>query len=145
MCAPICTRWFRLVPAEPLSPLACADTATATTQTWAVMRRSLDAASVLSSDDLSDYDVISSSDGHRSLDSSIADLGHVHAPLREPPPLAPARDRFDTAALAPDDIQAYVQNAVPAAAAAALVRGADGELRTVRVYVDGVWDPFQAR
>ena len=48
-------------------------------------------------------------------------------------------------ALAPDDIQAYVQNAVPAAAAAALARGADGELRTVRVYVDGVWDPFQAR
>ena len=110
------------------------------------MRRSLDAASVLSSDDLeSDYDVIS--DGHHSLESSIADLGHVSggaATLREPAPLPPARDRFDTVALAADDIQAYVQKAVPAAASA-FVRGPDGELRTVRVYVDGVWDPFQAR
>ena len=110
------------------------------------MRRSLDAASVLSSDDLeSDYDVIS--DGHHSLESSIADLGHVAggaATIREPPPLQPAQERFDTVALSADDIQAYVQRAVPAAASA-FKRTADGELCTVRMYVDGVFDPFQAR
>ncbi|KAI0717341.1 hypothetical protein C8Q72DRAFT_866847 [Fomitopsis betulina] len=111
----------------------------------AAMRRSLDATSMFSTDDLSDYDVIS--DGHNSLESSIADLGHVagSAALREPAPLQPARDHYDTAALSADDIQAYVRNASPAAAASALTRSADGEFRTVRVYVDGVWDPFQAR
>ncbi|KAH9839880.1 uncharacterized protein C8Q71DRAFT_795133 [Rhodofomes roseus] len=109
------------------------------------MRRSLDVMSVLSSDDLSDYDVIS--DGHQSLESSIADLGHVAggaATLREPAPLPAAQERFDTIALTADDIQDYVQKAVPAAAPA-FKRGSDGELRTVRVYVDGVFDPFQAR
>lgn len=109
------------------------------------MRRSLDAVSVLSSDDLSDYDVIS--DGHQSLESSIADLGHVAggaATFREPAPLQSAQERFDTIALTADDIQAHVQKVVPATASA-FKRAADGELRTVRVYVDGVFDPLQAR
>ncbi|KZT65612.1 hypothetical protein DAEQUDRAFT_746933 [Daedalea quercina L-15889] len=100
---------------------------------------------MLSGDDLSDYDVIS--DGHQSLESSIADLGHVAggaATIREPAPLQPAQERFDTIALSADDIQSYVQKAVPASSSA-FKRTADGELRTVRLYVDGVFDPFQAR
>ncbi|KAH9924741.1 uncharacterized protein B0H18DRAFT_1172766 [Fomitopsis serialis] len=108
------------------------------------MRRSLDVVSVFSSDDLSDYDVIS--DGHQSLESSIADLGHVAggaATFREPPPLQSAQERFDTVALTADDIQAYVQKVVPATVPA-FQRASDGEQRTVRVYVDGVFDPLQA-
>ncbi|CCL99664.1 uncharacterized protein FIBRA_01685 [Fibroporia radiculosa] len=108
------------------------------------MRRSLDGSSVLSSDDLSDYDVIS--DGHQSLESSIADLSHVGtdgADIREPSPSRPARDRFDTVGLSPADIQAYVRRALPPDAGARYA--ADADSRTVRVYVDGVFDPFQAR
>jgi len=108
------------------------------------MRRSLDTSSVLSNDDLSDYDVIS--DGHRSLESSIADLSHVDtdaADIREPPPLQAARQRFDTVALSANDIQTYVQKASTSAANARW--SGDEAARTVRVYVDGIFDPFQAK
>ncbi|KAI0675507.1 hypothetical protein C8Q78DRAFT_964006 [Trametes maxima] len=99
------------------------------------MRRSLDALSVLSTDDLADYDVIS--DGPRSLESSIADLGLASRPAgSEPAPLPAAREKFDTAGLTAEDIQGHVQRAVGAAA---------GEARTWRVYVDGVFGPLTPR
>lgn len=104
------------------------------------MRRSIDVSSVLS-DDLTDYDVISDG-GPRSLESSIADLGHVDgagAP-REPEPSQAAKDRFDTVELSAEDIQSYVQKCLPSAAS--LRRTVDGEFRTVRVYLDGAFDPF---
>ncbi|KAH9935052.1 hypothetical protein B0H21DRAFT_834697 [Amylocystis lapponica] len=107
--------------------------------------RSLDVSSVLSNDDLAEYDIIS--DGPRSLESSIADLGHVNATaadMHEPPPSQAARDKFDTVAISADDIQAYVKRAAPATADH-FRRSADGDQRAVRVYVDGVFDPFQAR
>lgn len=102
------------------------------------MRRSVDTISVLSTDDLADYDVIS--DGPRSLESSIADLGHVDRPagsLSEPPPLPSARERFATATLSAEDIQAYVQRAL------GHVESSEG--RTWRVYVDGVFGPLTPR
>ncbi|OCH93633.1 hypothetical protein OBBRIDRAFT_789994 [Obba rivulosa] len=110
------------------------------------MRRSIDASSVLSYDDLADYDVIS--DGPRSLESSIADLaladgpgpahsrGSAHADaFYEPPPAPAARDAFDTAGLAPEEVQAYAQRAL----------GGRKEAGTVRVYVDGAFDPLSVR
>ncbi|KAI8996546.1 hypothetical protein BD414DRAFT_478352 [Trametes punicea] len=103
------------------------------------MRRSLDALSVLSTDDLADYDVIS--DGPRSLESSIADLGQ--APKfagGEPAPLPSAREKFDTVGLTAEDIQAYVQRSLGASWGAR----AD-EPRTWRVYVDGVFGPLTPR
>ncbi|KAI0653398.1 hypothetical protein C8Q70DRAFT_927746 [Cubamyces menziesii] len=102
------------------------------------MRRSLDALSVLSTDDLADYDVIS--DGPRSLESSIADLGQ--APRfsgSEPPPLPSAREKFDTVGLTAEDIQAHVRRSIGASAN----RG--DEARTWRVYVDGVFGPLTPR
>ncbi|KAM5532367.1 hypothetical protein V8D89_013961 [Ganoderma adspersum] len=104
------------------------------------MRRSLDALSVLSTDDLADYDVIS--DGPRSLESSIADLG---PPLRfaggEPAPLPSAREKFDTVALSAEEIQAYVQRSLNAS----LAGGRGDDARTWRVYVDGVFGPLTPR
>ena len=90
------------------------------------MRRSLDALSVLSADDLADYDVIS--DGPRSMESSIADLG---APPRfagsEPAPLPSAREKFDTVTLTAEAIQAYVQRSLNASLAGG--RGDDAQAR----------------
>ncbi|KAI0367039.1 hypothetical protein BV20DRAFT_971145 [Pilatotrama ljubarskyi] len=105
------------------------------------MRRSLDALSVLSTDDLADYDVIS--DGPRSLESSIADLGQApNAKFTgaEPAPLPAAREKFDTVALTPDDIQAYVQRSLGTPKS-----GRGDEARTWRVYVDGVFGPLTPR
>ncbi|KAI1796618.1 hypothetical protein LXA43DRAFT_566809 [Ganoderma leucocontextum] len=104
------------------------------------MRRSLDALSVLSADDLADYDVIS--DGPRSMESSIADLG---TPPRfaggEPAPLPSARERFDTVTLTAEEIQAYVQRSLNAS----LAGGRGDDARTWRVYVDGVFGPLTPR
>ncbi|KAH9852147.1 hypothetical protein C2E23DRAFT_779749 [Lenzites betulinus] len=100
------------------------------------MRRSTDALSVLSTDDLADYDVIS--DGPRSLESSIADLGQ--APRfagGEPAPLPSAKEKFDTVGLTAEEIQAHVQRSIGAPPGA---RG--DETRTWRVYVDGVFGPL---
>lgn len=108
------------------------------------------APSEVTSDDLNDYDVISS--GHRSLDSSVADLSasnagadstggahvllHLATPApREPAPTQLARDLFDTPGLSAGDVQSHVGRAVG--------RERDAE-REVRVYVDGVFDVFHA-
>ncbi|OBZ74259.1 hypothetical protein A0H81_06036 [Grifola frondosa] len=102
------------------------------------MRRSLDVSSILSSDDLADYDVIS--DGPRSLESSIADLGHVDGlDIHEPMPLAAAKEKFDTVSLSTEDIQTYVQRAIGSSATSSQ-RHRDGETRAIRVYVEGYLD-----
>lgn len=98
------------------------------------MRRSTDALSVLSTDDLADYDVIS--DGPRSMESSIADLGQAPKYAGgEPAPLPAAREKFDTVGLTAEDIQAHVQRSL----------GAQPDARTWRVYVDGVFGPLTPR
>ncbi|KAJ6518734.1 cholinephosphate cytidylyltransferase [Mycena sanguinolenta] len=86
-------------------------------------------SSVLSDD--SDYDIVSP-------DNSIADLaGHVVA-IREPPPSEKARETFNTCQLSAPEIQAFVQSSlglsIPASPA-----------RTMRIYVDGIFDPFSVR
>lgn len=104
------------------------------------MRRSLDVLSVLSTDDLADYDVIS--DGPRSLESSIADLGPLPGPTgKEPAPLPSAREKFDTVALTTEEIQAYVQCSL----SMSLAGGRGDDTRTWRVYVDGVFGPLTPR
>ena len=106
------------------------------------MRRSLDALSVLSADDLADYDIIS--DGPRSLESSIADLGAARGCGGEPPPPPAARERFgDVVALSTEDIQTYVQRSLGAGRAGG--GGKADEARVWRVYVDGVFGPLTPR
>lgn len=89
----------------------------------------MDASSV--SDDFSDYDVISNS----GLDSSLADLSLA---MSEPPPAQAARDRFDTATLSPEDIQKWTRDSEGKTKR----RSSSADQRTVRVYVDGVFDIF---
>lgn len=93
----------------------------------------MDNSSVLSDED---YDVISNP-GQRSLESSIADLHHIPAlTTHELAPSDAARERLSTVALSPVDIQTYVQNALDASGAGKYPR----DNRTLRVYVDGVFD-----
>ncbi|KAG2042497.1 hypothetical protein BDR03DRAFT_888663 [Suillus americanus] len=93
----------------------------------------MDSSSVLSDDD---YDVISNP-GQRSLESSIADLHHIPAlTTYELPPSNAARERLSAVALSPVDIQTYVQNALQVSSAGKYPR----DNRTLRVYVDGVFD-----
>ncbi|KAG1804477.1 uncharacterized protein BJ212DRAFT_887882 [Suillus subaureus] len=93
----------------------------------------MDSSSVLSDDD---YDVISNP-GQRSLESSIADLHHIPSlTTYELPPSDAARERLSAVALNPVDIQAYVQNALKVSSAGKYPR----DNRTLRVYVDGVFD-----
>ncbi|PBK99209.1 Nucleotidylyl transferase [Armillaria gallica] len=89
----------------------------------------MDASSV--SDDFSDYDVISNS----GLDSSLAELSLA---MSEPPPAQAARDRFDTATLSPEDIQKWTRESEGKTKR----RSSSADQRTVRVYVDGVFDIF---
>lgn len=100
------------------------------------MRRSIDASSVFSSDDFAEYDFVS--EGQRSLESSIASLGLAGenvAEIHEPMPSQAARATFITPSLTPEDIHTYVQKSL----------GPDGRIyKTVRVYVDGLFDPFNA-
>ena len=101
-----------------------------------MMRRSLDAVSVLS-DDLAEYDIIS--DGQRSLESSITDLGpgYGHSDrLREPPSSQAARVAFRTAGSSAEEIQEYVQRSLG---------GRRVKEGVIRVYVDGFWDRLQTR
>jgi choline-phosphate cytidylyltransferase len=100
------------------------------------VRRSIDASSVFSNDDFAEYDFVS--EGQRSLESSIADLSlgeESNAHLQEPPASEAAQKTFSTPSLTAEDIQVYVQRAT----------GLESKLqKTVRVYVDGLFDPFNA-
>ena len=100
-----------------------------------MMRRSIDAISVLS-DDLAEYDIIS--DGQRSLESSITDLSGTDfgQKLREPPSTEEAKDIFRTAGSSADEIQDYVQTSLG---------GTRLKEAVARVYVDGFWDKLQTR
>lgn len=97
----------------------------------------MDSSSVLSDED---YDVISNP-GQRSLESSIADLHHIPASTTyELSPSDAAKERFNTVALSPVEIQAYVQNALNASSAGKYPR----DHITLRVYVDGIFDVLTA-
>lgn len=106
----------------------------------------------------SDYDVISEA---QSLESSIDDLGRYNAlgveaggKVHEPPVSAVAKAKYATANLSEEDVQAYVRRALGrdkigggggGGSRSATVRGVKGEVweaRTVRVYVDGLFDGF---
>lgn len=105
------------------------------------MRRSIDAVSVLS-DDLADYDIIS--DGQRSLESSITDLGPGYGEqgerIREPSPSQEAKELFRTAGSSAEEIQDYVQRALGGPTGGRRIK--EG---VARVYVDGFWDRLQTR
>jgi len=94
----------------------------------------MEASSVLSDDD---FDIVSNP-GQKSLESSIADLDHIpKQEVHEPAPAQAALATFSTVHLTAADIQAYVREST------APVRTAyPTEHRTVRVYVDGMFDMF---
>ncbi|KAG6334186.1 hypothetical protein ID866_4901 [Astraeus odoratus] len=120
----------------------------------------MDTSSVLSDED---YDVISNP-SQRSLDSSI--LADDFAPVpglssaaardaTAPSPTDAARSTLSTVSLSPADIQAYVRSSLegaragPGSGSGARYSGhkpgaAEGAGRTVRVYVDGVFDGLDA-
>jgi choline-phosphate cytidylyltransferase len=108
----------------------------------------MDTSSV--SDDLSDYDVISEA-SHHSLDSSLADLGHVPgqtaSEVYEPPPSQIAKDKFETVSLTAEEIRVFVSKFLELES---LSNGKTNHLsrlsdrRTIRVYVDGLFDGFHA-
>jgi hypothetical protein len=106
----------------------------------------------------SDYDLISEA---QSLESSIDDLGREPASLHEaaatgrqlkvyePPVSAVARAKYASANFSEEDIQAYVrralgrEKAMPAGKSSTVrAKGEVCESRTVRVYVDGLFDGF---
>jgi choline-phosphate cytidylyltransferase len=94
----------------------------------------LTAMDSLSDTDLSDYDVISNS----GLDNSNTDMSLAAAatrpPVFEPPPAPPAYERFrDAIGLSAEEIQAGVLKALGRTRR---------EERTMRVYVDGLFDGF---
>ncbi|PFH51956.1 hypothetical protein AMATHDRAFT_39866 [Amanita thiersii Skay4041] len=91
-----------------------------------------------------DYDVISNP-GQRSLESSIAELGR--AVVFEPPPTSMALARFETARMTPIDIQTRVQRTLYASTSRPGIQERPQLLvdhRTVRVYLDGSFDAFNA-
>ncbi|EIN09525.1 hypothetical protein PUNSTDRAFT_101377 [Punctularia strigosozonata HHB-11173 SS5] len=106
----------------------------------------------------SDYDVISEA---QSLESSIDDLGREPNPFHhvgdldhklkpyEPPVSAVAKAKYATANLSEEDIQAYIRKALGrekllSSTKGSTIRGKGDvwETRTVRVYVDGLFDGF---
>ena len=97
------------------------------------------------SDDLSDYDVISDA-GHASADSSLADFDHIPAQVPAEPAIPQAaRDHFYTASLSPANVQAYVRKALGlngVGCETPPANGHDVQNKTMRVYVDGVFDVF---
>lgn len=105
----------------------------------------MDTSSVLSDED---YDVISNP-GQRSLESSIADFGHIASAhgVREILPTEAAREALSTVSLSPADIQSWVRAVIDSSAAASGRNGSSYPLdhRTLRVYVDGVFDVLTAR
>jgi choline-phosphate cytidylyltransferase len=105
-------------------------------------RRGSISANSVTSDDLAEYDVVSS--GLRSLESSVDDLsgGRRSTDVYEPPPAQDATEKFATAALTSEDVRAYVRHHVEKMVGGE--RSAVWERRTVRVYVDGLYDGFHA-
>ncbi|KAJ3772217.1 hypothetical protein FB446DRAFT_737266 [Lentinula raphanica] len=108
----------------------------------------MDASSILS-DDLSDYDVISDP-GRQSLESSIADLNTLPLPS-EPIPSQEAYDRFATIRLTANDIRVNTRASLglppvvqSTSAAYKTSQGPGVDNRTRRVYVDGLFDMFNA-
>ncbi|KAF5383607.1 hypothetical protein D9615_003498 [Tricholomella constricta] len=100
----------------------------------------MDASSVLSDDD---YDVVSNP-GQRSLESSMTDFGHIPAQtIHEPPPSHVARDKFDSVSWTAKEIQAYVHRALGVSNSAQASESSVND-RTKRVYVDGIFDGFNA-
>lgn len=100
----------------------------------------MDSSSVLSDED---YDVISNP-GQRSLESSIADITHIAAHgVRDIPPTNAACDTLSTASLSPTDIQNWVRDAIDTANARS-GSSYPPDHRTVRVYLDGVFDILTA-
>ena len=92
-----------------------------------------------------DYDVISNPGGYQSLESSLADIGR--AVVYEPPPTEGARTKFETARLTAEEIQANVGRALGASSSRSREGGRPqlfADNRTVRVYVDGTFDSFNA-
>lgn len=99
----------------------------------------MDASSALSDDD---YDVVSNP-GQRSLESSMTDFGHIPAQtVHEPPPSQVARDRFQTVSWTAADVQGFVRKALNSSSPQELSPDSN---RTRRVYVDGIFDGFNAR
>ncbi|KDQ61706.1 hypothetical protein JAAARDRAFT_31167 [Jaapia argillacea MUCL 33604] len=95
------------------------------------------------SDDFNDYDIISN--GGRSLESSIDDLGHVGVTpvvIREPAPTEATKERLKTVSLSAEDIQGYVRRALEGSGNGRLV--SESERKRVTVYVDGLFDGFSA-
>jgi choline-phosphate cytidylyltransferase len=100
----------------------------------------------------SDYDLISNPDpDHEVRDDdpfSVADLSnsvtysHVPVgPVFEPPPLNGAQETFHTVGLSRTDIQSYVANALNSSTPGGILSDViTAEGRTVRVYVDGLFD-----
>lgn len=89
-----------------------------------------------------EFDIVSNP-GHRSLESSIADLDHIpKQEVHEPAPAQAAVEKFDTVSLNSTDIQAYVRRALDSASGRSVAYPAED--RTVRVYVDGTFDMFNA-
>jgi len=94
---------------------------------------------VLSDDE---FDIVSNP-GQRSLESSIADLDHVpKQEVHDPAPTQAALDQFDTVRFTAADIQAYVRKSLDSAKGRNMPYPL--EQRTVRVYVDGIFDMFNA-
>jgi choline-phosphate cytidylyltransferase len=111
--------------------------------------------SVLSDDGESDYDVVSNPDQDRRDESfSVADLsnsttyGHVPvSPVLEPPPTHAAREKLDTVGLSETDIQSFVAKALDSSTPDGTLErevAIATEGRTLRVYVDGIFDPWNA-
>lgn len=89
-----------------------------------------------------DFDIVSNP-GQRSLESSIADLDHIpKQEVHEPVPAQAAVEKFDTVNLTATDIQTYVRNALDAVSGKSVAYPT--EHKTVRVYVDGTFDMFNA-
>ncbi|KIK09003.1 hypothetical protein K443DRAFT_672047 [Laccaria amethystina LaAM-08-1] len=95
----------------------------------------MDSTSVLSDDD---YDLISNP-SQRSLESSLADLAERPAQIPELPPSEAARCKFETTRWSASDVQAYFRNTLDLGSS---IKKDDFENKTVRVYVDGVFDAF---
>ncbi|KAF8892052.1 hypothetical protein BD779DRAFT_1610243 [Infundibulicybe gibba] len=101
-------------------------------------------AQSIPSDD--EYDFISNP-GQMSLESSIAELGffsvsQAASEVYEPPPSEAAKEQFETVNWSAKNIQDFVQEATSKQASGPLSKSPEG--RTVRVYVDGAFDAFNA-